>query len=145
MPESNFIETKEEISKTQRVTATLDLFYARVVENLVGVYGKSQSGVVNDIIKDWVNDHLNDLKNIYGIDVEGIRHEIQWSLVEKKADDILDILNEIKQILKGTKRMKIDDIGELVGLNRSNLLKLIIKNNDKLNVEIDGDFISPKS
>ncbi|GAH27931.1 unnamed protein product, partial [marine sediment metagenome] len=41
-------------------------------------------------------------------------------------------------------RMKIDDLGELVGLNRSNLLKLIIKNNDKLNVVIDGDFISPK-
>lgn len=130
--------------ETTRIYATLESFYAKIIENLVGVFGKSHSGVINDIVKDWINDHMEELKNVYGIDVEGIRHEIQWSLVEKKADDIINILNDVKAILKETRRMKIDDLGELVGLNRSNLLKLIIKNNDKLRVVIDGDFISTK-
>ncbi|MCK4280934.1 MAG: hypothetical protein KAX10_02370 [Candidatus Lokiarchaeota archaeon] len=131
-------------TETIRIYATLESFYAKIVENLVGVFGKSHSGVINDIVKDWINEHMEELKNVYGIDVVGIRHELQWALVEKKADDILKILNEVKEVIKGIKRMKIDDLGELVGLNRSNLLKLIIKNNDKLNVVIDGDYISPK-
>ena len=79
-----------------------------------------------------------DIKNVYGIDVAGIRREI----ISTKED--ITKLNDIKNVIKEVKRIKIDDLVELIEVNRANLLSLIIHNNDKLNVEIDGDFICPK-
>lgn len=123
---------------SDRITANLDLFYSKIVKNLVGTLGKSQSGVINFIIKTWINDNLEDIKNVYGIDVAGIRREI----ISTKED--ITKLNDIKNVIKEVAKIKIDDLVELIEVNRANLLKLIIKNNDKLNVVIDGDYISPK-
>jgi len=139
MPEKEFVD--DSIEKTivsDRITANLDLFYSKIVKNLVGTLGKSQSGVINFIIKTWINDNLEDIKNVYGIDVAGIRREI----ISTKED--ITKLNDIKNVIKEVKRIKIDDLVELIEVNRANLLSLIINNNDKLNVVIDGDYISPK-
>ncbi len=139
MPEKEFVD--DSIEKTivsDRITANLDLFYSKIVKNLVGTLGKSQSGVINFIIKTWINDNLEDIKNVYGIDVAGIRREI----ISTKED--ITKLNDIKNVIKEVARIKIDDLVELIEVNRANLLSLIINNNDKLNVVIDGDYISPK-
>ena len=139
MPEKEFVD--DSIEKTivsDRITANLDIFYSKIVKNLVGTLGKSQSGVINFIIKTWINDNLEDIKNVYGIDVAGIRREI----ISTKED--ITKLNDIKNVIREVARIKIDDLVELIEVNRANLLSLIINNNDKLNVVIDGDFISPR-
>lgn len=139
MPEKEFVDGSiEKTIVSDRITANLDLFYSKIVKNLVGTLGKSQSGVINFIIKTWINDNLEDIKNVYGIDVAGIRREI----ISTKED--ITKLNDIKNVIKEVARIKIDDLVELIEVNRANLLSLIINNNDKLNVVIDGDFISPK-
>ncbi len=139
MSEKEFVD--DSIEKTivsDRITANLDIFYSKIVKNLVGTLGKSQSGVINFIIKTWINDNLEDIKNVYGIDVAGIRREI----ISTKED--ITKLNDIKNVIREVARIKIDDLVELIEVNRANLLSLIINNNDKLNVVIDGDFISPR-
>jgi len=139
MPEKEFVDGSiEKTIVSDRITANLDLFYSKIVKNLVGTLGKSQSGVINFIIKTWINNNLEDIKNVYGIDVAGIRREI----ISTKED--ITKLNDIKNVIKEVARIKIDDLVELIEVNRANLLSLIINNNDKLNVVIDGDFISPK-
>lgn len=139
MPEKEFVDGSiEKTIVSDRITANLDLFYSKIVKNLVGTLGKSQSGVINFIIKTWINDNLEDIKNVYGIDVAGIRREI----ISTKED--ITKLNDIKNVIKEVARIKIDDLVELIEVNRANLLSLIINNNDKLNVVIDGDYISPK-
>lgn len=40
-----------------------------VVQELVGIKGKSESDVANFIIKDWIGDHMEELAQ-FGIDVE---------------------------------------------------------------------------
>lgn len=139
MPEKEFVDDSlEKTIVSDRITANLDIFYSKIVKNLVGTLGKSQSGVINFIIKTWINDNLEDIKNVYGIDVAGIRREI----ISTKED--ITKLNDIKNVIREVARIKIDDLVELIEVNRANLLSLIINNNDKLNVVIDGDFISPR-
>ena len=45
-----------------------------VMEMLVGIKGKSKSDVANFILKEWISDHMDELKE-YGITVEKARKE----------------------------------------------------------------------
>lgn len=138
MPETN---SKTENPKTDRISVTFELFYYKIIDQLVGVLSKSMSGVVNDIVKSWINDHLGELINNYRVDVAGIRHEVQMIDIEK---DIEDIKREIKDYLGISTKVRIDDLVESLGINRSSLLKIVKENNKELKAVIDGDYISPK-
>jgi len=52
----------------------LDNYSKYVIENLENIKGKSQSDVANFIIKDWIGDHLEELKE-YRISVKNAKKE----------------------------------------------------------------------
>jgi hypothetical protein len=52
----------------------LDNYSKYVIEKLDGIKGKSQSDVANFIIKDWIGDHLEELKE-YGISVTNAKKD----------------------------------------------------------------------
>lgn len=52
----------------------LDNYSKYVIEKLENIKGKSQSDVANFIIKDWIGDHLEELKE-YGITVANAKKE----------------------------------------------------------------------
>lgn len=45
-----------------------------VIQKLIDIKGKSESDVVNYIMKDWIGDHINEL-NDYGISVNNAKKE----------------------------------------------------------------------
>ena len=45
-----------------------------VMDSLVGIKGKSKSDVANFILKEWISDHRDELRE-YGITVEKARKE----------------------------------------------------------------------
>ena len=45
-----------------------------VIGGLVGIKGKSESDVANYILKEWIGDHLDELKE-YGISVKNAKNE----------------------------------------------------------------------
>lgn len=52
----------------------LDNYSKYVIEKLENIKGKSQSDVANFIIKDWIGDHIEELKE-YGISVANAKKE----------------------------------------------------------------------
>ena len=52
----------------------LDNYSKYVIEKLDDIKGKSQSDVANFIIKDWIGDHIEELKE-YGISVANAKKE----------------------------------------------------------------------
>lgn len=52
----------------------LDKYSKYVIQKLIDIKGKSQSDVTNFIIKDWIGDHLDELKE-YGISVKNAKNE----------------------------------------------------------------------
>lgn len=52
----------------------LDSYSKYVIEKLENIKGKSQSDVANFIIKDWIGDHREELKD-YGISVKNAKKE----------------------------------------------------------------------
>jgi len=139
MPEKRPIEELDEIQKTTRITATLGILQAKIVEALANKkYAKSQSAVVNKIIERWIDDHLEEIEKKWKVDVSHIMGEITT------YEDDLQKLKEIKENIQGVKKIKIDDLAQVVEMNRANMLRLVIKNTNLLNAEIDGDYIIPK-
>ena len=45
-----------------------------VIQELIGIKGKSESDVVNYILKDWIGDHIEELKD-YDISVKNARSD----------------------------------------------------------------------
>ncbi|UCF12299.1 MAG: hypothetical protein JSW06_09700 [Thermoplasmatales archaeon] len=52
----------------------LDKYSKYVICQLIDIKGKSQSDVTNFIIKDWIGDHFEELKE-YGITVKNAKKE----------------------------------------------------------------------
>lgn len=58
----------------QKLQVYTEKYTKYVIQKLIGIKGKSESDVVNFIIKDWIGDHLEELEK-YGISVKNAKKE----------------------------------------------------------------------
>ncbi|MHA1723596.1 MAG: hypothetical protein ACTSXH_01980 [Promethearchaeota archaeon] len=141
--------TEEELPKSVRITTTLDFIDAKIIENLQGAFGNSQSSVINYIIKDWVKTNSDLLRLSYGIDIAGIRREIQSAIkgIEIEKELQKRIFEELLIRFKRIKRIKITELAELLRVHPQTLKDIITIKGDELeaksglNLAIDGDFV----
>ena len=80
----------------QKIQVYTEDYTKYVVQKLKRIKGKSESDVVNFIIKDWIGDHLEELKE-YGISVNNAKkegysaQEIKESLIDAGwPDDLVE-------------------------------------------------------
>ncbi|MHA1714158.1 MAG: hypothetical protein ACTSXP_00805 [Promethearchaeota archaeon] len=57
----------------------------------------------------------------------------------KPSDD--ELLNKLNQMFKASRRIKIDDICQIVNLSRSEILRKLLEFSDKFGLKIDGEYI----
>jgi len=147
MPETNSRTEDEELPKTVRMTTTLDYIDSKIIENLIGTFGSSHSGVISYIIKDWVKINSDQLRNSYGIDIAGIRHELK-STKDISVDSQIQnrLFKDLPIRFKRMKKYNIEKLATLLSVHPQTLVDFITIKGDELeklnlNVEIDGDFI----
>ncbi len=146
---SNAQGNEEELPKSVRITTTLDFIDAKIIENLQGAFGNSQSSVINYIIKDWVKTNSDMLRLSYGIDIAGIRREVQSVIkgIEIEAELQKRIFNELILRFKRIKKIKITELAELLSVHPHTLKDIITLKGDELEEEsglslaIDGDYV----
>lgn len=136
-----------EIPKTVRITTTLDYIDSKIIENLISTFGSSQSGVISYIIKDWVKTNSEMLRLSYGIDIVGIRHELNPSK-EIMVDEQIQkrLFNDLPLRFKRMKKFNIEKLASLLNVHSQTLLDFITLKGDELeqlglNLQVDGDFI----
>ncbi|MGV9199854.1 MAG: hypothetical protein ACOC44_13010 [Promethearchaeia archaeon] len=139
---------EEDLPKSVRITTTLDYIDAKIVENLQGAFGNSQSSVIAYIVKEWIKSNSNMLRGTYGIDIAGIRREIQSAMkgepIEKEVEERVfeDLMTRFKRI----KRYNIEKLAELISVHPQTLIDIITLRGDELeeqglNLLIDGEFV----
>ena len=86
--------TPETNSKTEkkRITVNLEDIDFKVIEALEGVIASSFSSVINQMIREWINQNSERIMKMWGIDLAGIRRQIQ---AETKG---LSIKKELEQL-----------------------------------------------
>ena len=135
--------TNSKAPKLPRITASLDEFDAKIVENLVGYKGQNKSEVIRVIIKEWTAQNTEVIQNEYGISLKDIRKEIELKKDNKEMKDLIDNLpTEFKRITN----IEIDLLADKMGISSKTLLNLIGNYGDYLedqglNLEIEGSII----
>ncbi len=146
-PEAETQADDEETKKTVRITTTLDYIDSKIINNLIGTFGRSQSGVISYIIKDWVKVNSDLLRLSYGIDIAGIRHELKPTK-EISIDEQIQsrLFNDLPLRFKRMKKYNFEKLATLLNVHSETLIDFITINGDELeqiglNLQIDGDFV----
>ena len=140
-------EEEGEVSKTIRRTTTLDYIDDKIIERLIGIFGRSRSAVISYIIKDWVKTNSDMLRLSYGIDIAGIRHELESSGEIVIDDQIQERLyDDILLRFKRMKKYNIERLASLLNVHPQTLIDYITIKGDELeknglNLQIDGEFV----
>ena len=146
-PETEVQADEEELSKTVRRTTTLDYVDSKIIENLIGTFGSSLSGVISYIIKDWVKTNSEMLRLSYGVDIAGIRHELKSTKEITVEDQIQNrLFEDLPMRFKRMKKYNSEKLATLLNVHPQTLIDFITLKGDDLekiglNLQIDGDFV----
>ena len=147
-PETEVQADEEELSKTVRRTTTLDYVDSKIIENLIGTFGSSLSGVISYIIKDWVKTNSEMLRLSYGVDIAGIRHELKSTKEITVEDQIQNrLFEDLPMRFKRMKKYNSEKLATLLNVHPQTLIDFITLKGDDLekiglNLQIDGDYIT---
>jgi len=100
--------------ETKRITVNLDEVTERIVENLIGVKGKSKSAVIYQLIRDWIRENSDRVLQNWGIDFAAIRRQVvtQYYKEETPSEKELEI---IKNLVRWFETIQSISASELAG------------------------------
>ena len=147
-PESKPSSSKEELPNTVRRTATIEYIDAKILENLIGVFGNSFSSVISYAIKEWIKLNSDMIITTYGIDIAGIRREFQATKKGIEIDEMIQkrLFEDLPIRFKRMKRYNTEKLAALLNVHPQTLIDFITLNGDELeekglNLLIDGEYI----
>jgi len=117
-------------TSTKRITATLDLIDFIVVDKLIGVKGNSKSKVIAHIVKEWIEDNSDKVKNDYGIDLIEIRRKLlaeERGLPDKKELKKLDeeVLNRVIEFFEMADDADLEELADYINIDKKSVRDLI--------------------
>ena len=123
--------------ESKRITVSIDEVTDKIIENLIGVKGRSKSSVIYQIIRDWIDDNSELILNNWGINFATIRRQVISKYKEVPAkkelsDSEMNILNRLTELFKTVKSISTEELAEEVDVDTKTLRNLIFNNRVKL-------------
>ncbi len=127
--------------ETKRITVSVDEVTDRIVENLIGVKGKSKSSVIYQIIRDWIEDNSEAVLNNWDINFATIRRQVlskykKVSIKKKLSETEINIINRLTELFKTIKSINADELAEELNVDTKILRNIIFTN--RLELETSG-------
>ncbi|MBD3193805.1 MAG: hypothetical protein GF317_02040 [Candidatus Lokiarchaeota archaeon] len=117
------------MTETKRTTVTLSKTYMDLIEDLIGVYGRTQAAVISNIVQHFFNNSSN-----FPL-LEELRSR------KKKKPDKKDIELKIQKVLKGVKSIQLDHFLEYLKIDRNFFFDNIEEWKEKFKFQLDYDKI----
>ncbi|MBY9007080.1 MAG: hypothetical protein KGD63_09995 [Candidatus Lokiarchaeota archaeon] len=117
------------MTDVKRTTVTFSRIYMDLVDELVGVFGRTEAAVINNIVQYFFNDSNN-----FPL-LEELRSR------KKREPNKLKIEEKIEKILKGVKSIQLDHFLEYLEIDRSYLFEKLEEWKNKFHFELDYDKI----
>ncbi|MBD3211115.1 MAG: hypothetical protein GF311_00790 [Candidatus Lokiarchaeota archaeon] len=117
------------MTETKRTTVTLSKTYMDLIDELVGVFGRTQAAVITNIVQHFFNNSNN-----FPL-LEELRSR------KRKQPDITRIELKLKKLLKGTKTIKLSHFLEYLGIDRDFLFDHLEDWKKRFNLKLDYDKI----
>ena len=117
------------MTKTERTTVTLSRIYMDMIDELVGVFGRTQAAVITNIVHHFFNNSSNFalLKELK------LRKKI-------KPDEVL-IEKKITSLLMGAKSIELNDFLDYLGIDKNYFFDNLREWKEKFKFQLDYDKI----
>ena len=117
------------MTDTKRTTVTLSNIYMDMIDELVGVFGRTQAAVINNIVQNFFNDSNN-----FAL-LEELRSRKKKQPIERKVDE------KLEKLLKGTKSIKLNHFLEYLKIDRDYLFDHLEDWKNRFDLKLDYDKI----
>ncbi len=123
--------------ESKRITVSIDEVTDKIIENLIGVKGRSKSSVIYQIIRDWIDDNSELILNNWGINFATIRRQViskykEVPVKKELSDSEMNVLNRLTELFKTVKSISTKELAEEVDVDTKTLRNLIFNNRVKL-------------
>ena len=148
--------TPETSAKTEkkRITVNLEDIDFKVIEALEGVIASSFSSVINQMIREWINQNSERIMKMWGIDLAGIRRQVQAETkglsIKKELEQLeKEIINQLPELFETINSISSDKLAEILEVNERTLENVIFghrKDLQKVGLELsyENGLISKK-
>jgi len=117
------------MTETKRTTVTFSNIYMNMIDELVGVFGRTQAAVINNIVQHFFNDSNN----------FALLDELRSRKKKKPIEEI--VVQKLEKLLKGTKSIKLNHFLEYLNIDRNYLFDHLEEWKSRFNLKLDYDKI----
>jgi hypothetical protein len=117
------------MTDTERTTVTLSKIYMNMINELVGVFGRTQAAVITNIVHHFFNNSDN----------FALLRELRSRKKSKPEPTLIE--NKIVDLFKGAKTIQLNDFLEYLKIDKAYFFNKLKEWNEKFNLELDYDKI----
>ena len=123
--------------QTIRRTVSIDEVTDKIIENLIGVKGKSKSAVIFQIIKDWIDDYSEVMRKNWDINFGSIRRQVMLKYQGEPekgtlSEEAKTILRKLPEMFKTIESIEAIEVAELLDIDVKKLRNIILMNSREL-------------
>ncbi len=113
--------------ETKRITVNIDEVTDKIIENLIGVKGKSKSAVIYQLIQDWIRENSDKMSKDWNIDFSSIRRRVitKYQKVEAPTEEENEIIERLVQLFETIKSIRADELAEDLNIDIKTLKSII--------------------
>jgi hypothetical protein len=116
--------------ESKRITVNVDEVTDKIIENLIGVKGKSKSSVIYQIVKDWIDQNSENMLNNWGVNFSILRQQILSKYKIVPDEEI--VIDQLVKYFETIKSISADELAAELNLEVKQLRNFIFSNNEKL-------------
>ncbi|KKN52279.1 hypothetical protein LCGC14_0614420 [marine sediment metagenome] len=123
--------------ESKRITVSVDEVTEKIIENLIGVKGRSKSSVIYQIIRDWIEDNSELIRNNWGINFAAIRRQViskykEVPVKKELTESESHVIRRLAELFKTIKSISADELAEELDIDAKTLRKIIFTNTQEL-------------
>jgi hypothetical protein len=121
----------------KRITLNIEDIDFKVIEALEGVIASSFSSVINQMIREWINQNSDRIMKMWGIDLAGIRRQVQAETkglsIKKELEELdREIINQLPELFETINSINASKLAELLDINEKTLERVIFGHRKEL-------------
>ena len=126
-----------EDEKNKRITVNLEDIDFKIVEALEGVIARKKASVINQMIKEWINQNSDRIMKTWDIDLSGIRRQVLaetkgLSIKEELQDLDKEVIKQLPELFETINSINVNELAEIVDINQRTLQRIIFGHRKEL-------------
>ena len=113
--------------ETKRITVNIDEVTDKIIENLIGVKGKSKSAVIYQLIQDWIRENSDRISKNWHIDFASIRRQVitKYQEEENPDDEEQELIEKLVRLFDTIKSISAKELAEDLNTDVKTLKSII--------------------